>query len=186
MKKIILIASFIIGGATSGVVFAATVPIDAGGSCNYGQVEVEQSVENCWAVYQTATYNSSQQVNTTLSVQIMRNSAVLTTQNPLSFSCAGGCYYPVNTRAILNTTGVSTVVASNRQQSNTGYINTGSTAGSATITFETYLVASLTCGGGNNYCLAETPSVAYAPFTVTSASVPCVRIAFGTPPTPCQ
>lgn len=178
--------SILVGISAVAASYAATVPIDVSGSCNYGQVEVEQSVENCWATSQTATYNSSQQVNTSLSVYVVRNGMMLTTQSPLSFYCAGGCYYPINTRAVLASTGVSSVVASNGQQSSTGYVNTGSTVGATTITFETYLSASLTCGNGNNYCLVETPVLAYAPFTVTSASVPCVRIAFGTPPTPCQ
>lgn len=164
--------------ATSLPTFAVTYDISAEGSCNYGYSEVEQSISNCWLVAQTATYNSTQQINTSLYISVNRSSFVATTQSPVSFNCGGGCYYNVRTDAMITSSGSSATVALSGQASGSGYVSTGSSAANTTIAFTTHLTTGITCGG-YNYCTVETPATTYPPFTVTSAS-PSVQLWFST------
>lgn len=168
---------------------AATYDISAEGSCNYGETEVEASTGDCWSVYQTATYNSSQQVNTALSVYISRSSFVVgrnTSDFNLAPACGSSCYYPMRTYAKVSSSGTEITAVESGQATNISYLNTGLNPGATNIIFTTYLTTNIGCPVRYGYCAVETPIVNNAPITITSASIPCVRVAFGNPPTPCQ
>jgi len=182
IKKLAVVFSLGLGIyiSTPAVSLAVTYDISAEGSCGYGITEIESNTSACWAVYQTATLNASQERNTNLSIFVSRTSFHASTYSSdfsLIPACGASCNYPMRTNGQILGLGPEVTIVDSGQTSNTRLFNTGPNVGATNVIFTTYLTTNVTCRAPYNFCTVETPVQASVPFTVT-APAPSVQLWF--------
>jgi hypothetical protein len=179
MKKIFI--GLLLASALTGTTYATTYDVSAEGSCGYGVSELENTVAGCWSASQMVTFTEPvYELGGDFYVDITR-SASLNDILPVSWTCGGGCSSTsANTTASYSGVSVSSgsLNIAAGSSANAAWISPGS-AGAKTMTFLAGPSGSLSCGGGNFYCIPETPVQTDIYFNVTAGGGASVDLNIG-------